>query len=156
MQKKSKKINSNNSKYARAKLINSKDEGLVQDDEFDEQNDVDEQNDSDQQGEVDEQDDFNDNSSEDFDDNESTDFDNEAVAINKHLRSNGLVSNVWWKKGLLKGFLAWIVIVLIFYLFDIFGLVEVIDWKRWLFFLFFLLIIGLTYDKFKLNKILKI
>lgn len=149
MQKKSNKINSNNSKYARAKLINSKEDGLDSDDEFDEQDEFGEQNDSDEQ-------DFDDNASEDFDDNASEDFDDGEAVVNKHLRSNGLFSNVWWKKGLLKGFLAWVVIVIVFYLFDFFGLVEVIDWKRWLFFLFFLLVIGLTYDKFKLNRILKI
>jgi len=70
-----------------------------------------------------------------------------------HIRSNGLFNNVWWKKGLLKGIILWLAVVVIFYLFDVFGLVQVIDWKRWAFFLVFLAIIGMAYEKFMAGRI---
>jgi hypothetical protein len=70
-----------------------------------------------------------------------------------HIRSNGLFDNVWWKKGLLKGVLLWIVLVVIFYLFDLLGMVEVVDPKRWAFFLVFLLVIGMAYEKFMAGRI---
>jgi len=70
-----------------------------------------------------------------------------------HIRSRGLFNNIWWKKGLLKGFVLWFVIVIIFYLFDFLGMVEVIDWKRWAFFLVLLLILGMGYQKYFSGKV---
>jgi len=70
-----------------------------------------------------------------------------------HQRSRGLFNNIWWKKGLLKGFSVWLAIVIIFYFFEIMGLVEVIDWKRWAFFLVLLVIMGMVYQKYISGKV---
>ncbi|MFA5763284.1 MAG: hypothetical protein WC915_00555 [archaeon] len=70
-----------------------------------------------------------------------------------HVRSRGLFQNVWWKKGALKGFIAWAIIVIIFYVFDFLKMVEVISWQRWGFFLILLLILGIAYEKFFSGKI---
>ena len=70
-----------------------------------------------------------------------------------HSRSNGLFDNVWWKKGILKGILAWLVIVVVFYIFDFLGLVEVVDAKRWLFFLVLLLVLGMGYQKYLSGRV---
>jgi len=74
-------------------------------------------------------------------------------ATGGHLRSRGLFNNVWWKKGLLKGFSIWLVIAIIFYLFDFLGLAQVVDAKRWLFFLVLLLILGMGYQKYLSGKV---
>lgn len=68
-------------------------------------------------------------------------------------RSNGLFNNPWWKKGLLKGFIVWLLFVVFFYLIDFIGLIEVIDAKRWFFFLIFWLIIGMAWEKYLHNYI---
>jgi len=55
-----------------------------------------------------------------------------------HYRSHGLFHNVWWKKGILWGFLFWLLIVAFAYLLDLFKMVsEVTSKENW----FFLLII---------------
>jgi hypothetical protein len=129
------KINANKSKYSKGKKF-----GIVKD--------ADIPNEDDEY----EEDSFE---NEEFDESED-DFTEEAVEetkSNTHLRSNGLFQNLWWKKGVIKGFLLWLVIVVFFYVFALFGLVEVIAWKRWAFFLVFLIILGMTYEKFFYNKI---
>jgi hypothetical protein len=77
----------------------------------------------------------------------------QVIPASTHIRSNGLFNNVWWKKGLLKGIVLWLVFVVIFYVFDLLGMVEVIDWKRWAFFLIFLALIGMAYEKFMVGRI---
>jgi hypothetical protein len=77
----------------------------------------------------------------------------EKMPKDGHLRSRGLFKNIWWKKGLLKGFSVWIAIVIIFYIFDFLKLVDVISWERWFFFLIILLIFGIAYEKFLYGKI---
>jgi hypothetical protein len=102
--------------------------------------------------------DYKEENEEDFSENEE-DYAEEPLDTNPvptpqgHIRSNGLFDNVWWKKGLLKGIILWLAVVVIFYLFDVFGLVQVIDWKRWAFFLVFLAIIGMAYEKFMAGRI---
>jgi len=74
-------------------------------------------------------------------------------ATGGHLRSRGLFNNVWWKKGMLKGFFLWVVIVIFVYLLDILGMAQVVDAKRWLFFLVLLLILGMGYQKYLSGKV---
>jgi len=100
------------------------------------------------------QEDVEDDFTESEDDYAEEPLDTEPVPTPQgHIRSNGLFDNVWWKKGLLKGVLLWIVLVVIFYLFDLLGMVEVVDPKRWAFFLVFLLVIGMAYEKFMAGRI---
>ncbi len=93
--------------------------------------------------------------SEDFDKNESADetLPEESMLGQGHSRSRGLFQNVWWKKGVMKGFVVWLVIVIIFYIFDFIGLVEVISKERWFFFLIVLLLLGMAYEKYLFGKI---
>jgi len=100
------------------------------------------------------QEDVEDDFTESEDDYAEEPLDTEPVPTPQgHIRSRGLFDNVWWKKGLLKGVLLWIVLVVIFYLFDFLGMVEVVDPKRWAFFLVFLLVIGMAYEKFMAGRI---
>ena len=100
------------------------------------------------------QEDVEDDFTESEDDYAEEPLDTEPVPTPQgHIRSRGLFDNVWWKKGLLKGVLLWIVLVVIFYLFDLLGMVEVVDPKRWAFFLVFLLVIGMAYEKFMAGRI---
>jgi hypothetical protein len=170
---KKKKLNANNSKYAspNSNIVNNCSEcseddlksntyvknksieigdDAFEDNEFDENQDFEDDKGFDESNEFDENQDFDNN------DLKETKENNDKKIGYSHLRSKGLFQNIWWKKGILKGFLVWLLIVVIFYVFDFFGLVEVIDWKRWLFFLFFILIIGMAYEKLKLNQFLKI
>jgi len=71
----------------------------------------------------------------------------------EHMRSRGLFQNIWWKKGLLKGFFVWLLIVVFVYVLDFFGMAEVVDVKRWVFFLILLLILGMGYQKYLSGKI---
>ena len=77
---------------------------------------------------------------------------NSAEVSNGHVRSRGLFNNIWWKKGLLKGFSIWLAIFIIFQIFDLLKMVEVIELKRWVFFLVLLLIIGMGYQKYISGK----
>ncbi|MDD3083453.1 MAG: hypothetical protein PHP82_00330 [Candidatus ainarchaeum sp.] len=142
MVKSLKKINSNKSKYARYGV--NRELKTIESDEIDSSEDI-------------EDDSFNEN--DEFSDEDSpSEFDDSnenELPVSNHLRSKGLFKNVWWKKGLLKGFVIWLSIVIIFYIFDFIGLVEVIDWKKWLFFLIFLMLVGMAYEKFFYNKIKK-
>jgi hypothetical protein len=94
-----------------------------------------------------------DESEEDFDDSdedfseEENEEDFEEIPVGPK-RSRGLFNNPWWKKGLLKGFIAWLIFVVFFYLMDFVGLIEVIDAKRWFFFLVLLLVLGMAYEKY--------
>ena len=77
----------------------------------------------------------------------------EPQSVGGHLRSRGLFENVWWKKGMLKGFFLWVVIVIFVYLLDVLGMAQVVDAKRWLFFLVLLLILGMGYQKYLSGKV---
>ena len=77
----------------------------------------------------------------------------ESQNAKSHIRSRGLFKNVWWKKGLLKGFFVWVIVVIFVYVLDLFGMAEVVDAKRWVFFLVLLLILGMGYQKYISNKI---
>jgi len=77
----------------------------------------------------------------------------EEVGTKGHSRSRGFFKNIWWKKGLLKGFFVWLLIVVFIYVLDFFGMAEVVDAKRWTFFLILLLILGMGYQKYLSGKI---
>jgi hypothetical protein len=77
----------------------------------------------------------------------------ESQDAKSHIRSRGLFKNIWWKKGLLKGFFVWILIVIFVYILDLFGMAEVVDVKRWVFFLVLLLILGMGYQKYISGKV---
>ena len=127
------KMDANKSKYSKSKI---EQEEFDESEEFDENQEVDELDET----------------------NESDDFENEEPieVPSGHLRSHGLFQNVWWKKGLLRGFLVFVILIVFLYLFDFAGLIAVENWKRWLFFLVVVLVFGLAYEKFKLNRFLKI
>lgn len=96
------------------------------------------------------------NDDENFEDEENFEGDDEAQPIVlEHKRSKGLFNNPWWKKGVLKGFIVWLIFVVFFYLMDFIGLVEVIDKLRWFFFLVLLVILGMAWEKI-LYKFIKI
>jgi hypothetical protein len=127
---KTKKISSVASKYSKTKA------GAVTDDFEDEE--------------------FAEDAEEGFEENpveENFDEDTASEVANTHPRSRGLFSNIWWKKGVLKGFVTWGVIVIIFYIFDFLKMVEVITWERWAFFLILLLIFGMAYEKFLCGRV---
>ncbi|MBT4870411.1 MAG: hypothetical protein HON47_02465 [Candidatus Diapherotrites archaeon] len=77
----------------------------------------------------------------------------ESQDVKSHIRSRGLFKNIWWKKGLLKGFFLWILIVIFVYILDLFGMAEVVDAKKWIFFLVLLLIFGMGYQKYISGKV---
>ncbi len=100
------------------------------------------------------------NTGEEFDDysegdEEDLNLEQPVLVQKSHIRSNGLFSNPWWKRGLLKGIIAWLIIVVFFYMVDFVGLIEVVDAKRWGFFLLLLIILGMAWEKF-LYKFIKI
>jgi hypothetical protein len=147
-----KKINSNKSKYSKSKY--AKNSGLIEDSEdsfdSDETQDSEDFDDSDEIGDSDKN---GADDSEDFDNFSEGEKDFIDVNSKGHFRSRGLFKSVWWKRGILKGFIVWLIIAGIFHFFDFVGLVVVIDWKRWFFFLIFIIIIGLAYEKFLINHI---
>ncbi|MDD4251166.1 MAG: hypothetical protein PHX27_03175 [Candidatus ainarchaeum sp.] len=154
-----KKLKSSSSKYSNKKILRTnkfEDSDDLKD--FDESSELDDSQADDSELNDESGDDFS-NSDDDFDDTQDSNFNDSQELIGNgtgnHLRSHGLFNNIWWKKGMLKGFSIWVLIVIIFYIFEFFGLVDVIGWKRWGFFLIFLMIIGLAYEKF-LSKKLKI
>ena len=141
------KISSNKSKYSKSKKLDMPKDF---DDEFDE-------DDQELDGNGEGQDFDENNDSGEFDENQNgDDFDENSEVPKSHLRSNGLFENTWWKKGLLKGFIIFLIAVVFFYFFDFVGLINVENWKRWFFFLVVLLIFGLVYEKFKLNRFIQI
>ncbi len=131
-----KKLNARASKYSKKSLAYEVDENNDAQDEMSEEEFPEDEN-SEEQG-FDEQENYSEN----------------EFPKNAHKRSHGLFKNVWWKKGLLKGFVVWLAIVIIFYIFDFLGMVEVIDWKRWFFFLVLLAVLGLAYEKFSFKRML--
>jgi hypothetical protein len=140
-----KKLNSTLSKYSKTKS-NKKFSDDFEDDETNDDSDLEES-----QGEED----FADEEGFDEGGNVKDDFDENIVdqSSSGHLRSRGLFQNIWWKKGALKGFMLWAVMVIIFYIFDFLKMVEVISWQRWGFFLILLLILGAAYEKFFSTRI---
>jgi hypothetical protein len=125
-----KKINSAASKYSKTKTN-------VSSDEFEDGEQVEENEEGFEEDPIEEN----------FDEN------NVGDVTTAHPRSRGLFSNIWWKKGVLKGFIAWVIIVVIFYIFDLLKMVEVITWERWAFFFILLLIFGMAYEKFLAGKV---
>lgn len=145
MAKSKKQINSKTkaTKLSKKELVETKDE-------FDDDNDF-----SENQDEIDDeqnQDELDENA--EFDDTAEFDDANQIPEIT-HKRSNGLFNNPWWKRGLLKGFIVWLIFVVFFYLMDFIGLVEVIDRVKWFFFLILLIILGMAWEKI-LYKFIKI
>ncbi len=147
-----KKLNSNISKYSNSSIIKKKfvHEEDALSDEYDansEDGDLGDDSEDDSFDESENPEEFGENQEfNEFGDNEMEN--GEPIIKTGHLRSNGLFKNIWWKKGVLKGFSIWLCIAIIFHFFDLVGLVEVIDWKRWLFFLILLVLLALTYEKF--------
>ena len=131
-----KKLNAKASKYSRKSLDNELDENDAVQDEMSEEEFPEDEN------------------SEEQEFNEQENYSENEFPKMVHKRSHGLFKNVWWKKGLLKGFVVWLAIVIIFYIFDFLGMVEVIDWKRWFFFLVLLAVLGLAYEKFSFKRML--
>ena len=83
------------------------------------------------------------------DETETAEFEDDPQPIEPtHKRSNGLFNNPWWKRGLLKGFIVWLIFVVFFYLMDFIGLIEVIDKVRWFLFLVLLVILAMAWEKF--------
>ncbi len=140
-----KKLNSTTSKYSKTKSSKK----ISDDFEDDEINDASDLEEGQGEEEFADEEGFDEEGSDEgaLDEN----FDEQPVA--GHLRSRGLFQNIWWKKGALKGFMVWAVIVIIFYIFDFLKMVEVISWQRWGFFLILLLILGMTYEKFFSTRI---
>jgi hypothetical protein len=134
------KINANKSRYSKNINKRNSNGNLEQDSELDEYS---------------EEEDYNEEYEKGVDELEQDEIPpiEEPKKINPH-KHNNFFQNVWWKKGIIKGFTLWILFVILFYVFEFLGMVDVIDWKRWLFFLLFLLIIGLAYEKFYLNRLL--
>jgi hypothetical protein len=140
---KTKKLNSTLSKYSKTKS-SSKVSDDFEDDEINVASDLEENPDEEEFGDGG----FGEGASEG-----ALDENYVGQSVSGHLRSRGLFENIWWKKGALKGFMAWAAIVIIFYIFDFLKMVEVISWQRWGFFLILLLILGAAYEKFFSTRI---
>ncbi|MEI7961638.1 MAG: hypothetical protein WCI04_04860 [archaeon] len=69
----------------------------------------------------------------------------ESQVKRKHVRSRGMIINVWWKKAILWGFLAWILILLLELGMQSIGLVVVDLTRQWWILLAGILVISLFY-----------
>ncbi len=85
----------------------------------------------------------------------NAEFDEEPLAEvpQEHVRSQGLFNNVWWKKAVLKGFLAWLVIVVFAYVLQLFKLADVQNAANWFFLLLLSIALFLVFEKFLAGKV---
>jgi hypothetical protein len=77
----------------------------------------------------------------------------EEGSVPTHVRSHGLFENVWWKKGAIKGFIVWLLLVLLIYVLQAMDMANAENWKRWAFFLVLFVLLGMTYQKFISGRI---
>lgn len=98
-------------------------------------------------------DDFDENGEQEVTDEEGTIDEGEELPTSTHIRSRGMVKNIWWRKALFWAILVWLIILAISMAMQALKLIEVDLTRQWWMLLAGIIVIALVYFKFFEGKI---